>query len=81
MVQEARASLPALQRLRRMAARPAGDVRRVRILAVGVEPIERILSQVEDCPPEELEIGMPVEVVFDDVTEEVTLPRFRRLRS
>lgn len=38
----------------------------------------RLLSIVVDCPIDELEIGMPVEVVFDDVTEEITLPRFRR---
>jgi uncharacterized OB-fold protein len=44
-------------------------------LAEGV----RMLSSVVDCPPEELAIGMPVEVVFDAVTPEVTLPRFRRL--
>jgi uncharacterized OB-fold protein len=41
----------------------------------------RLLSQVVDCQPQELEIGMPVEVVFDDVTAEITLPKFRRLRS
>ena len=39
----------------------------------------RLLSQVVGCAPEELTIGMPVEVVFEDVTAEVTLPRFRRL--
>ena len=39
----------------------------------------RLVSQVVDCPPAELEIGMPVEVFFDDVTPEVTLPKFRRL--
>jgi uncharacterized OB-fold protein len=38
----------------------------------------RLLSQVVDCPPAELEVGMPVEVTFDDATSEVTLPRFRR---
>lgn len=38
----------------------------------------RLLSGVVDCPPDELEIGMPVEVVFDDVTPELTLPKFRR---
>ncbi len=37
----------------------------------------RLLSRV-DCPPDELAIGMPVEVVFDDVTPEVTLPKFKR---
>ena len=39
----------------------------------------RLLSQVVDCPPEELEIDLPVEVVFEDVTAEVTLPKFRRV--
>ncbi len=38
----------------------------------------RIVSQVIDCPPEELAIDMPVEVTFAAVTPEVTLPRFRR---
>jgi uncharacterized OB-fold protein len=38
----------------------------------------RLLSTVVDCPPEELEIGMPVGVSFQDVTDEVTLPKFRR---
>jgi len=41
----------------------------------------RVLSRVVDCPPEELEIGMAVEVVFEDVTDEVTLPRFQRVRA
>ena len=27
--------------------------------------------------PEKIKIGMPVEVVFDDVTENMTLPKFR----
>ena len=37
----------------------------------------RLMSNIVDCKPEDLYIGMPVEVVFDDVTEEVTLPKFR----
>jgi uncharacterized OB-fold protein len=41
----------------------------------------RLLSRVVDCPPEELEIGMPVEVVFEDVAPEITLPKFRRTRA
>lgn len=39
----------------------------------------RLVTQIADCPPEALRIGMPVEVVFDDVTAEITLPKFRRL--
>ena len=38
----------------------------------------RLMSNVVDCPPDDIYIGMPVEVVFDDVAEEVTLPRFRK---
>jgi uncharacterized OB-fold protein len=38
----------------------------------------RMVSWVVDCPPGELRMGMPVEVVFEDVTDEVTLPKFRR---
>ena len=38
----------------------------------------RLLSEMSDCTPEELEIGMPVEIEFTAVTDEVTLPRFRR---
>ena len=38
----------------------------------------RMVANIIDTNPEDLYIGMPLEVVFDDVTEEVTLPRFRR---
>jgi uncharacterized OB-fold protein len=41
----------------------------------------RMVSWVVDCPPEELSPGMPVEVVFDEVTADVTLPKFRRVTS
>jgi uncharacterized OB-fold protein len=48
--------------------------------AVVVEMDEgvRLLSQVVDCPPDELTMDMPVEVTFEAVTPEVTLPKFRR---
>jgi uncharacterized OB-fold protein len=29
--------------------------------------------------PEEIYIGMPVEVVFDDISENLTLPKFRKV--
>jgi uncharacterized OB-fold protein len=37
----------------------------------------RMISNLVDCNPASVAIGMPVEVVFDDVTPEVTLYRFR----
>lgn len=38
----------------------------------------RILSNIVDCKPGEIYISMPVEVVFDNVTLEITLPKFKR---
>jgi len=37
----------------------------------------KLLTNIIDCRPEEVRIGMPVAVVFDDVTPEVTLAKFR----
>jgi len=37
----------------------------------------QIISQVVGCRNEELECGLEVEVVFDEVTPEITLPKFR----
>lgn len=48
---------------------------------VEMEEGVRLLSLVVDVPPAELEIGLPVEVTFEAVTEDVTLPRFRRAAS
>jgi uncharacterized OB-fold protein len=38
----------------------------------------RLLSTVVDCTSDELEIGMPLELTYDAVTEDITLPRFKR---
>ncbi len=45
-------------------------------LAEGV----KMLSNLIDCKPEDARIGMPVEVVYEDVTPEVTLAKFRPAR-
>ena len=37
----------------------------------------RIASNMVDCDLNDIKIGMPVEVVFDDVTDEITLPKFK----
>jgi uncharacterized OB-fold protein len=39
-----------------------------------------LTSSLIDVAGEEVKFGMPVEAVFDDVTPEVTLPRFRPIR-
>ncbi len=47
-------------------------------VVVEMEEGVRVLSEVVDCAPSELRIDMPVDVHFVAVTEEVTLPVFRR---
>jgi hypothetical protein len=37
----------------------------------------RMMSNVIGCDPAEVRIGMPVRVMFEDVTPEVTLPKFK----
>ncbi len=41
----------------------------------------RIVSEVIDCEPADLEIGMRVEVAFAKVSDEVTLAKFRRVKA
>lgn len=41
----------------------------------------RIVSNVVGCKPEDITIGMPVDVTFDDVTDTITLPRFKPARE
>ena len=46
-------------------------------VALEEEPGVRLTSNVVGCDNEEIEVGMPVEVVFDDLGEGVTIPRFQ----
>ena len=48
------------------------------VAIVELEEGWHMLSNVIDCPHEEIEIGMPVEVSFVKMTDEITLPMFRQ---
>jgi hypothetical protein len=37
----------------------------------------RMVSTIIDCKPDDVKIGMRVQVVFDDVTEQFTIPKFK----
>ncbi|MBI1818590.1 MAG: Zn-ribbon domain-containing OB-fold protein [Deltaproteobacteria bacterium] len=39
----------------------------------------RMLTNIVDCDPAQVKIGMPVQVIFEDVTPEVTIPKFKPL--
>ena len=47
------------------------------VVIVELEEGVRLHASVVDCPNDALRVGLPVEVVFDKVNDEVTLPRFR----
>lgn len=51
------------------------------VVAVALEEGPRLVTNLVDCKLEEIKVGMPVEVVFDDVTEEITLPKFRPITT
>ena len=54
----------------------AGEVPYV-VALVELEEGVRMPTNIVGCAPEAIRPGMPVEVVFDDVSAEITLPRFR----
>ena len=47
------------------------------VVVVELEEGARILSNLIDCAVEDLRIDMTVEVVFEELSPEVTLPKFR----
>jgi len=36
----------------------------------------KMVSNLVGVPPKDIRVGMPVRVVFEDITDEVTLPKF-----
>ena len=48
-------------------------------LASKMAGVPRLISNVIDCPPEQVKIGMAVEVVYED-NQGYTLPKFRPMK-
>jgi len=47
-------------------------------VVIELEEGVRMVSWLVNVKPEQLVLDLPVEVVFDDVAPEVTLPKFRK---
>ena len=47
------------------------------VVVVQLDEGPRVTSNLVDCPREAIRIGLPVEVVFEELSPEVTLPKFR----
>lgn len=57
---------------------PAFDADRPYVIAyVELDEGPRLMTTVVDCDPAHISCDMPVEVVFDDVTDAISLPKFR----
>jgi uncharacterized OB-fold protein len=48
---------------------------------VDLEEGVRMMTTIVECQPEEVKIGMDVEVIFEDITDEFTLPKWRPVKS
>jgi uncharacterized OB-fold protein len=46
------------------------------VVLVDLDEGVRVIGDLVGSEPEEVRIGLPVEVIFDDVTDEFTVPRF-----
>ena len=47
------------------------------VAVIELEEGPRMLSNVVGLPPDDLRCEMPVEIVYDDITEQATIPKFR----
>jgi uncharacterized protein len=47
------------------------------VVLVALAEGPRMLSTLVECPPDRARVGLPVEIVYDRVSDEITLPRFR----
>lgn len=52
----------------------------VAVVELDGAPGARLVTNLVEVDPADVSIGMPVEVAWDDVTPDVTLPRFRPSR-
>ena len=53
----------------------------VAVVALDEIPHVRLLTNILECEPEEVRVDLPVEVTFEDVTPDVTLPQFKPIRG
>jgi uncharacterized OB-fold protein len=58
----------------------ANDVPYV-VALVTLEEGPQMMTNIAGCAPEEVRIGMPVEVIFEDWSETISIPKFRPRQS
>jgi len=58
-----------------------GDTYVLGLVSLEEQPDVRLTTNLVDVEPDAVRIGMPVEVVFEDVNDEISLPKFRSAGS
>lgn len=48
----------------------------VAIVEIAEQPGLRLMTNIVNCPPEDVAIGMPVQVLFDEREDEIFIPLF-----
>jgi uncharacterized protein len=51
------------------------------VALVTLEEGPQMMTNIVGCAPEDVTIGMPVEVIFEDWTDTISIPKFRRPHS
>jgi uncharacterized OB-fold protein len=51
------------------------------VALVTLEEGPQMMTNIVECAPEEVTIGLPVEVVFEDRSDQISIPQFRPRRS
>ena len=51
------------------------------VAVIKLEEGVQMLSNIVDCDPEEVACDMPVEVTFEKLSDDITLPKFRLLKA
>ena len=51
------------------------------VAMIELEEGPRVIANVRECAPEDVRVGMPVQVVFEPVAGGVVLPQFRRVTA
>ena len=76
-----RATVYSFTVIRQNMARPFRDLLPYVVALVDLEEGPRLMTNIVDCEPDDVTVGAPVRVRFDEVTEGVRLPFFVLARS
>ncbi len=56
---------------------PFNDVSPYIVVLVELEEGGRVTANLVECTPKVAHVGMPVEIIYEQATDEITLPLFR----